>query len=77
MDWETYIRWYIFGMVMFAVIFVVGLASIIQYFIGILWVSLPAAVIFLILWFFYVTRTWQPGIIPYNRGVKGAKHLTC
>jgi hypothetical protein len=57
MDWETYIRGYIFGMVMFAVIFVVGLASIIQYFIGILWISLPAAVIFLVLWFFYVTRT--------------------
>jgi hypothetical protein len=57
MDWETYIRWYIFGMVMFAVIFVVGLASIIQYFIGILWISLPAAVIFLVLWFFHATRT--------------------
>jgi hypothetical protein len=57
MGWETYIRWYILGMVLFAVIFVVGLASIIQYFIGLLWISLPAAVIFLVLWFFHATRT--------------------
>jgi hypothetical protein len=57
MDWDAYVRWYVIGMAIFAVIFIAGLASIIQYFIGKWWISITAAIICLIMWFLYITRT--------------------